>query len=460
MRMLHAVKLRPAQIIIISFLVLILLGSVLLSLPFATRSGHPISYLDALFTSTSAVCVTGLAVVDTGSAFSLFGQIIIILLIQAGGLGVMTVMSLAFLLLRKRFTLSERMVIKESFNEFDLSGLVKVILKVLKVTLAAELLGAVLLATRFIPAFGAEKGIYFSLFHAISAFCNAGFDLLGPVSGAGQSSFMMFSNDPVVVLTIAFLIILGGLGFVVITHIVSPARIRSRQGISRYARLVLIATATLIAAGFVLVFFLEQSNPKTLGNMGFGQKLLNALFQSVTPRTAGFATVDQGALLPATKLIVVLLMFIGASPAGTGGGIKTTTFSIVLLFLLSSMLGKRDVTTIDRRIAADNVRRALTITLMAMLLVFVASFALMGIEGQRGGLFTPENIVFEVVSAFGTVGLSAGLTPLLSIASRIILIFVMFVGRVGLITLVVALSLRSRKDDANLRYPEERFMVG
>ncbi len=459
MNILRAVKLQPAQIIIIGFLVLILLGSVLLATPFATRSGHPVPYLDALFTSTSAVCVTGLVVVDTGTVYSLFGQIVVILLIQSGGLGVMTVMSLAFLLVKKRITLSERMVIKESFNEFDLSGLVKVILKVIKVTLAAEVLGAMLLAIRFIPLFGFQKGIFFSLFHAISAFCNAGFDVLGPVS-APYASLGMFANEPLVILTIAFLIISGGLGFVVISHIVSPARIRSRQGISRYARLVLMTTAALIVVGMVSVFLFEQSNPKTLGNMSFGQKLLNSLFQSVTPRTAGYATFDQGALLPATKFIVTILMFIGASPAGTGGGIKTTTFVIVLMFLASSMLDKRDVTTKDRRIATDTVRRAVTITLMALLLVIAASLALMGIEGHRGGLFTSENIVFEVVSAFGTVGLTTGITPLLSSASRLILIFVMYVGRVGLLTLVVALSLRSRKDDANIRYPEERFMVG
>lgn len=459
MRILRTVKLQPAQTIIIGFLILILLGSALLATPFATRSGRPVPYLDALFTSTSAVCVTGLVVVDTGTVYSLFGQIVIILLIQAGGLGVMTVMSLAFLLLRKRITLSERMVIKESFNEFDLSGLVKVILKVIKVTLIAELLGAGLLAIRFIPAFGWDKGMFFSLFHAISAFCNAGFDLFGPVS-APYKSLTMFSGDPLVILTIAFLVIIGGLGFVVITHILSPERIRGKQGISRYARLVITATAVLIIVGMVSVYLFEQNNPNTIGNMSFGEKILNSFFQSVTPRTAGYATFDQGALLPATKFIVIMLMFIGASPAGTGGGIKTTTFSIVILFLLASMLGKHDVTTRDRRIAADTVRRALTITLISLLLVVAASLAMMGIEGQRGGLFTPENIVFEVVSAFGTVGLTSGITPMLSTASRIILIFVMYVGRVGLLTLVVALALRSRKDDANIRYPEERFMVG
>jgi len=425
----------------------------------ATRTGKPVAYIDALFTSTSAVCVTGLVVGDTGTVYSLFGQIVIILLIQAGGLGVMTVMSIVFLIIGKRFTLSERMVIKESFNEYDLSGLVKVVIKVLKVTLAAELLGAALLSVRFIPVFGTAKGIYFSLFHAISAFCNAGFDLLGPVSSP-YASISMFKNDPIVVLTMGFLIVLGGLGFVVISQIVSPARIREKKPISRHARLVLLATGSLILFGAVVVFLFEQSNPKTLGQMGFGDQVLNSLFQSITPRTAGFSTLDQGALLPATKFLVIMLMFIGASPAGTGGGIKTTTFAIVLLFLLSCITGKRDVTTIDRRVAADTVRRAITIMLLALMLVTAATFALLGIEGQRGGLFSSENILFEVVSAFGTVGLSAGLTPQLSAASRMILIFVMFAGRVGLLTLTVAFSMRSRKEDANIRYPEERYMVG
>jgi trk system potassium uptake protein TrkH len=456
---LRDIKLQPAQIIILGFIILIFFGSILLSLPFATRDGKPLHYLDALFTSTSAVCVTGLVVVDTGTAFSLFGQIVIILLIQAGGLGVMTVMSFAFLLIGKRITLSERMVIKETFNEFELSGLVKIILKVLKVTLAAELLGAVLLATRFIPAFGLDKGIYFSLFHAISAFCNAGFDLLGPVSEM-YSSFKMFANDPVVVLTLSFLIVSGGLGFVVISQIASPTRIRKREGLSRYTKLVLAITTVLILLGFVAVFSFEQGNPNTFGKMSFGNKLLNGLFQAITPRTAGFATIDQNMLMPATKFIVILLMFIGASPAGTGGGIKTTTFAVVVLFLLASMRGKQDVTAMDRRVASETVRRALTITLLALLLVIAATLALVAIEGQRGNLYTFENIVFEVVSAFGTVGLSTGLTPTLSIASRIILILVMFVGRVGLMTLVVGLAVRSRKDNANIRYPEERFMVG
>lgn len=459
MKILRAIKLQPAQIIIIGFLVLIFIGSALLSLPIATRSGHPLTYLDALFTSTSAVCVTGLVVTDTGTTFSLFGQIIIILLIQSGGLGVMTVMSMAFLLVGKRITLSDRMAIKESFNEFDLSGLVKVILKVLKVTLAAELLGAALLATRFIPLFGWDKGLFFSFFHAVSAFCNAGFDLLGSVS-TPFASFSMFAHDPVVILTLSFLIISGGLGFVVISHIASPARIRKKQGISRYARLVLAVTTVLLLLGFIAIFSFEQGNPKTLGQMSLGDKILNGFFQAVTPRTAGFATIDQGLMLPATKFIVMMLMFIGASPAGTGGGIKTTTFAIVLLFMISSMLGKRDVTAKDRRINTDTVRRALTIMLMALFLVCAASLALMGIEGQRDGLFSSENIVFEVISAFGTVGLSAGLTPLLSAASRIILIFVMFAGRVGLLTLAVALAVRSRKEEANIRYPEERYMVG
>ena len=458
MHWLHKIKLQPAQIIILGFLLLIFIGAVLLSLPVANRSGKPLPFLDAFFTSTSAVCVTGLIVVDTGLHFSLFGQIVIILLIQAGGLGVMTVMSFAFLLIRKRITLSERMILKEALNEFDLSGLVKIIIKILKVTFAAELLGSLLLATRFVPMFGL-KGVYYSVFHSVSAFCNAGFDVFGPIGGEFKS-LEMFANDPLVILTLGFLIISGGLGFVVISHICSPARIRQRQPLSRYAKLVLITTASLLIVGTLAVFLLERRNPDTIGSMSFGSQILNSFFESVTPRTAGYASFNQGGLLPATKYLVIILMFIGASPAGTGGGIKTTTFAILSIFTFSSVLGKRDVEIMERRIALDTVQRALTITLLSLFFVIAASFAMIGIEGPRGGMFTSENIIYEVVSAFGTVGLTTGITPFLSGASKIILIIGMYVGRVGLMTLVIALAIRSRKDNANIRYPEERFMVG
>jgi len=453
-------KMHPTQIIIAGFAALILLGALLLSLPVATVSGEGISFLDACFTSTSAVCVTGLVVVDTGTAFTLFGQIVILVLIQMGGLGFMTITSFVFILVGKRITLSDRMIIKESLNEFNLSGLVSMIRKILIVTFTAELIGAALFAVRMVPMFGA-KGIYYSIFHSISAFCNAGFDVLGSVSGP-FSSMTMFQSDVLVNLTLIALITIGGLGFVVVANISDCTRIRKRKCLSRYSKLVLITSGILVLLGLVVVFPLELGNPETLGgeSVTTGGKILGGVFQAVTPRTAGFSTIDQGAMMPATKFITMLLMFIGASPAGTGGGIKTTTIAILLMYAVSGITNKRDVKLMERRIAKDTIRRAVSITALGIVFVFATFFALLAIEGQRGGLFTFENIFFEAFSAFGTVGLSAGITPSLSAGSRIVIMIAMFAGRVGLMTLTFALANRAGGGRAKLRYPEERFMVG
>ena len=459
-RRLQKTKLHPTQIIIGGFLIFIIIGAVLLSLPIATTSNDGISFLDAAFTSTSAVCVTGLVVVDTGTAFTLFGQIVILFLIQVGGLGFMTIMSFVFILVGKRITLSERMIIKEALNEFNLSGLVKMIQKILIVTFAMEILGAAVFATQFVPMFGL-RGVYYSIFHSVSAFCNAGFDVLGAVSGE-FSSISMFISNPVINLTMIFLIVMGGLGFVVVTDIFNIGRVKQKCALSRYSKLVLTITAILIGLGLLVVFSFELGNPRTLGADGIDTagKIFGGIFQAITPRTAGFSTIDQGAMMPATKLITMALMFIGASPAGTGGGIKTTTIAIILMYAVSGITGRKDVTVMKRRIAAETIRRAITITVLGIVFVFIASFVLLGIEGGRGGLFSYANIFFETFSAFGTVGLSAGLTPLLTGPSRLIIMAVMFAGRVGLMTLTLALANRSQKNNANIRYPEERFMVG
>lgn len=450
-------RMKPAQIIIFSFLVLIIVGALLLSLPAATYQDRRPGLLNTLFTSTSAVCVNGLAVTDTGKTFTLFGQVVILLLMQAGGLGVMTVMSLVLVLLGKRITLSERMVIKEALNQDHLSGLVKMILKVVEYTFIIELAGTAALALRFVPMFGA-KGIFYSVFHAVSAFCNAGIDVLGPESGA-YSSLSMFASDPVVILTLSALTMLGGLGFVVIANVFGRERRRKRQRLSRYAVLVLAANAALLALGLITVFAFELGNPGTLGGMDTGGKLLSGFFEAVTPRSAGFSTFDQGALRPATRLIVMLLMFVGASPAGTGSGVKTTTVAVIAVFALSGIKKGREAHMLGRRLAYDTVHRAIAILMFALLLVGISTLALLGIEGNRPeAAFTTERLVFEGVAAFGT-GLSTGLTPHLSIASRALLIFTMFAGRVGLMTLVFALS-SSRKVSAQISYPEERFMVG
>lgn len=452
-------KIKPAQIIMLGFLALILIGALLLSLSAAASKGQ-LSFSDALFTSTSAVCVTGLVVVDTGTTFTLFGQIVILVLIQVGGIGVMTVMSLVFVILGKRITLSERMIIKEALGEHNLSGVVKMILKVIKYTFIFELAGAAILAIRFVPMLGVAKGIYYSIFHAVSAFCNAGFDVMGPVSGE-FSSISTFASDPIVVLTIGALLIFGGLGFVVIANIFGFNNLHKNKHLSRYSKLVLISNAILVAAGLIVVFSFEFSNPQTLGSMDTGGKLLSGFFQAVTPRTAGFSTLDQNALMPVTRFFVIILMFIGASPAGTGGGIKTTTLAIVAIFALSAFKRSEDINIFGRRLAYDTVRRALAVMMLALLYVLVVSFILIAIESSRTEpLYTTQNIIFEVVSAFGTVGLSAGLTPSLSAASRAVLIVTMFIGRVGMMTLVLGISSRSLKDSSKLHYPEERFMVG
>ncbi len=458
--LIYKLKMKPEQIIVVGFALLILAGAGLLCLPISTNSGKSISFLNAVFTSTSAVCVTGLVVVDTATQFTLFGQIVILALIQMGGLGVMTVMTTAFIILGKRITLSERILIQSQLGEDNISGMVRLIIRVIKVTLIAEGLGAALLATRLVPMYGL-KGVYFSIFHAISSFCNAGFDVFGRVTGE-FSSITAFANDPIIVGTIMLLIVVGGLGFVVVADIFSPVRIRKRQKLTRYSRFVLILTAALIVLGAGMFLLLELPNPNTLGSKdltGTG-KVLSAFFQSVTPRTAGYNTISQDAMTPASKLVTMVLMFIGASPSGTGGGIKTTTFAIVLLFTLASISGRREPKVGDRRLAADTIKRAVTITVLSVMLVGMAFLAVAAIEGTRGGIFTFENIFFEVLSAFGTVGLTCGITPQLSAVSRLIIIFVMFAGRVGFMTLVVALSSRKHKDDVNIRYPEARFMVG
>lgn len=453
-------KLRPEQIIVVGFALLILFGAGLLCLPVSTYPGKGVSFLNALFTSTSAVCVTGLVIADTATNFTLFGQIVILALIQMGGLGVMTVMSTVFIILGKRITLSERILIQNQLNEDNISGMVRLIIRVLKVTLVAEGLGALIFMIRFVPAYGL-KGVYFSVFHAISAFCNAGFDVFGRITGE-YSSLTMFANDPVIVITTMLLIIVGGLGFVVVADIFSTVRIRKQKKLTRYSIFVIILTGLLIFIGAGMFFLFELSNPNTLGSgdLTVTGKILSGLFQSVTPRTAGFNTINQNLMTPAGKLVTMVLMFIGASPSGTGGGIKTTTFAIVMLFSLSTITGRKEPKVFDRRLATDTIRRAVTITVLSVLLVGVAFLAVVSIEARRGGLFTFENIFFEILSAFGTVGLSCGITPYLSAASRLIIIFVMFAGRVGFMTLVVALSSRKHNDEVNIRYPEARFMVG
>ena len=346
-------KMEPTQIMVIGFAIVILIGAILLSMPISTQNGESIGFLDALFTSTSAVCVTGLIAVDTSTYWSFFGQLIIITLIQIGGLGFMTVTTLFSLIIKKRINLKERLLIQESLNQIDLSGLVKLTRYILLTTFFIEGTGALLLSTVFIPQFGILNGIWYSIFHAISAFCNAGFDLMGVVSGP-FSSLTYYVNNFTITITISLLIILGGIGFPVILDVI---RNKKLSKLTIHSKVVLFSTIVLIAFGMLFILLLEYNNPNTLGKLGFGGKILASLFQSITIRTAGFNTIDLAAMRESSIFVMIILMFIGASPASTGGGIKTTTIATLILTVKSFILEKQDIEVCKRRISETTVKK-------------------------------------------------------------------------------------------------------
>ena len=438
------------SILTLGFLALILLGTVLLALPIAAKSGQSIGLFDSLFTSTSAVCVTGLVIVDTGTTFSLFGQIVLIVLIQVGGLGFMVFATMLMVMLGRRISIRGRMLIRESMNTSSLSDLGSLTMLYLLLSLTIELVGAVTLCFRFVPLYGWKHGTWMALFHSVSAFCNAGFDLFG-----NYASLTAFSGDPLVLLTVASLIILGGLGFSVILETA-----RNRQGfrnLSLHTRIVLMTTLVLLLAGTVFYWIVERTNAETLAGCSEGEKILNAFFQSVTMRTAGFNSFDLSALRDGTKLFSSLLMMIGASPASTGGGIKTTTIAALTLLMLSVVRGESEVNVARRRLSDDISRRALAVAVLFLTTLLTGTLIISLIENGR---FPLEDILFEASSAMGTVGVSAIGTPNLSSASRAILLPMMFLGRVGPLTLAVAVAKRQGGLRTASKYPEERIMIG
>lgn len=448
-------SLKPVQILALGFLAVILLGAGLLVLPIATVDRYMLNFVDAVFTATSAVCVTGLTVVNTGVTFSLFGQIVILCLIQIGGLGFMTITAMIFWVVGKRITLKERVILQESFNEESLQGMLKLVLNAIRVTATIEGVAAVLLALRFAPEFGVPRGIYNAVFISVSSFCNAGFDPFGY-----DNSLAPYVDDPAVNLIVMALIILGGIGFAVILDVVHH---RHWKKLALHSRVALAVTGALLLSGTCLIALLEWGNPGTLADpaadLNPAEKIMAAGFQSVTLRTAGYATIDQGALTPAGQMVSIIYMFIGASPASTGGGIKTTTLFIVLLSVLVMVRRKEDYNVAQRRLNFQLVRRAQAVVFLALGLVLADTVIICATEGAAGGAETLADILFEVVSAFGTVGLSTGITPELSVLSKLLVSLTMFIGRVGPLTVSMALSGGMRKPDA-IRYPEDRIMVG
>ncbi len=382
-------KMEPTQIMVMGFAIVILIGAILLSMPISTQNRESIGFLDALFTSTSAVCVTGLVAVDTSTYWSFFGQLIIITLIQIGGLGFMT-MTIFALIIKKKINLKERLLIQESLNQIDLSGLVRLTRYILITTVLIEGTGALLLSTVFIPEFGVLKGIWYSMFHAISAFCNAGFDLMGVVSGP-FSSLTYYVNNFTITITISLLIILGGIGFPVILDVI---RNKKLSKLNIHSKVVLFSTAVLIVLGMLFILVLEYNNPNTLGQLGFGGKILASLFQSVTLRTAGFNTIDLAAMRENSIFFMIILMFIGASPASTGGGVKTTTIATLILTVKSFILGKQDIEVCERRISETTVKKSLGIFLIGITLVVMGTLIISITDPG----FSLLEVGFEVVS--------------------------------------------------------------
>lgn len=426
----HRRQLSPPRVLVTGFALTILLGAVLLSLPFASANHHGTSFLTALFTATSAVCVTGLVVVDTGTYWSTAGQVIILALIQIGGLGFMTMATFMFLLLGKKIGLKTRLLMQASLNQNHLQGIVNLGKYVLIFTFATEIFFAAALAWRFSLDMPLSRALWFGLFHSISAFNNAGFDLFGQFR-----SLTGYVQDTTVNLCITTLIILGGIGFSVIVDLTNW---RQHRKLTTHTRLVLLVSAGLLFGGTLLFYLFENDN--VLRNYTWSGKILAAYFQSVTPRTAGYNTVDIGALHSYTHMLLIILMFIGASPGSTGGGIKTTTFAVLVSSVLSLARGNIDVTIFRRMVPREQVAKSLAILLLAISLVLLVSMILLYTEQQDNFLVT----LFEAVSAFGTVGLTMGLTPHLSEAGRVIIILTMFLGRVGTMTAVLAFAERTR----------------
>lgn len=439
-------KLAPPQILVLGFAAVILIGTLLLMLPVSAASGHPLSFMDALFTATSAACVTGLAVVDTGTHLSGFGQAVILVLIQIGGLGFMTMATLFALVFRRRISLRDRLILQEAMNQSSMEGIVRLIRKVLLYSLVIEAAGAVLLSARWAFDMPPGRAIYYGVFHAVSMFNNAGFDLFG----GHDHSLISYVGDPVINLTVLFLIISGGIGFIVISDL---AEYRRTRRLSLHSKVVLSMTAGLIVTGMAVIFIFEFTNTRTLGPLNLGSKLWASLFQSAAPRTAGANTLDITGLRQATQFFLVILMFIGASPGSTGGGIKTTTFTLMVGSVISMLRGREDIVLFRYRLAQERVFKALTITLLALLLIVTVSMMLSTTE-QEPYLI----ILFETTSAFANVGLSLGLTPELTQVGKVLICLTMFAGRLGLLTLAYALGPKQGKP--LYKYPEGKMIIG
>ena len=442
-------KLTYTQMIVLSFFFLILSGAVLLTLPISSRAFEWTSFIDALFTATSASCVTGLVIADTYTHWSVFGQVVILTLIQIGGLGVMTCIALISLFLKRRISLGERRLLMQSAGSLHISGIVKLLKRILMGTAIVEGTGVIILSFVFCPKMGFFPGLWNAIFHSVSAFCNAGFDLMGKYGEYMGLSSAVFQFNPVVNLTIMVLIITGGIGFVVWTDVA-----RHKFNFQKYelhSKIALITTAFLLVSGTILFFIFEYN--KAFDGFTFGQKVLASMFQSVTPRTAGFNTIDQATLSESGKALTTVLMFIGGSPGSTAGGIKTTTFAVLILSALAAAKRYGNVTVFKRKLDDNTILQASSILTVYISCVFTAVLIICALEP-----YSLTQILFETVSAIGTVGLTLGITPTLCAGSKIVLILLMFTGRVGGLTLMLVLAERRR--NIKISRPTSQILIG
>lgn len=449
-------KFSTTRMIAFGFVCAIILGTLLLMLPIASKSGEVTSAVDAAFTATTSICVTGLTTVVTTSHWSLFGQVVILLLIQFGGLGVVTFTTTIFLILGKRIKLSDRLVIQDAYNIDSLSGIVRLTKKIIKGTLIVEGIGAFIFAFQFIPEFGFLRGIWYSIFHAISAFCNAGIDLIG------ADSFVPYRDNALVNFNTMFLIVMGGLGFPVwwdVVNLIKKAvnkEIMLRTILRRlnlHSKLVITFTLFLIIGGATLTLLLEYNNPETIGNLSFGKKLMASAFQSVTTRTAGFATIPQQFFRSTSSFIFIIWMFIGGSPSGTAGGVKTATIVVILLSTSSIVKGKKQIEAFRRSISEQYLRKGLAVVVVSLSVLLVMTVALSAVQN---GEFL--DTLFETTSALATVGLTRNFTGTLTTIGKLIIIVTMYLGRIGPITMMLAFNAKKHVGDKTL--PEGKVLIG
>lgn len=445
------VSLSPTQMIATAFAGIILVGAVLLTLPLASRDGISCGFHSALFTATSATCVTGLVLFDTWSQWSGFGQSVILLLIEIGGLGFMSAASAAIFLFRKKVGLRQRMIMAQALSLNEIEGVMRLQKWVIFGSLTVQLIGAAILTVHFLPQYGWKQSVIWGVFHAISAFCNAGFDIFGEIT-PGQS-LIPFQSDPVVLITLMILITVGGLGFLVWEEIATVRRFRK---FSVYTKLVLIATAAIILLGSAIILLLEWNNPETLGNMHPADKILNGFFQAITLRTAGFGSVDQAKLTDATKAFSMVIMLIGGSSGSTAGGLKTVTFVVLVLYIWSKARGKNSVHVFRRTIPNEKATDAMTIFFIMITLMFFGGFFITATAP------VPVSFIdglYEAVSALATVGLSAGATATMGIPAQLLTIVFMYFGRVGVLTISLGFLMGDKTED-RFHYAYTNLLIG